>query len=34
MSIFQIEEQVILNSWGEMINHPNYTSPVKPKKFN
>ena len=34
MSIFQIEEQVTLNSWDEIIHRPNYKSPIKPQKYN
>ena len=34
MSIFQIEEEITLNSCDEIIHRPDYKSSVKPKKYN
>jgi len=31
---FHIEEEIILKSWDDIINRPDYKSSVKPKKFN
>lgn len=32
MSIFKIEEEIILNSWNDIIHRPCYESPIKPIK--
>ena len=33
-TLFHIEEEIILKSWDDIINRPDYKSSIKPKKFN